>query len=890
MLAGALPLALTASLAIAVPAANAADPIDGAQTSGDVLFPNVGNGGYDALHYDIQLSWTQADPIAQSTIVATTTMTATAPVPLQSFSLDFEGLEIDSVKVNGEAATYTRDIDAAAIKYKLIITPATPVSGEFTTEVQYHGTPSRHQDTDGSWEGWSPTADGATMLGQPIGSMTGFPHNNTPNDKSTYKIALDIPNQITNAAGTGSAAALSIGELVSSAPTAGSGGERRTWTWERTLPTASELVIISIGKYDMITSQVTLSDGRVIPEWSFMDSALSAANKNTIVSRRAQLGTIIRNLETIYGPFPGNSTGVVIDTVPGINYALETEDRSFYTSANSVNGNTLIHELVHSWYGNNVSPRVWNDLWINEGMATWGPTYYNTNEAFGTNTTPVETTYYNTWNTTAAGHARWTIPPAGMTDPYDLYDWQSYTRGALVWTALKVAIGDTAFFALIKEWQSRYAGTSRGTTEFIALAEELSGKDLTAFFQDWVYDADKPAWPEKLSLALTSDPVDGVVEPGDEIEYTLTATNTGRIPLAASEVSVDLSEVLTAGSLDEDTLPAGLTIAGTTLTWAVPATAVDGSATATFTVTVDPLASDTVLSAAATVTTLGGTCTSCTTTHSVDLQPVSPSAAPVVSGTPAVGQVLTAAAPGWAAGAEFAYQWTIDGAEVEGATAATFELTPAALGKEVTVKLTGSKTGYSPVTTESTPVGPVVLGTITVVPTPTIIGSTTFGKTLTASPGTWAAGTTLAYQWNRNGVAIPGATKSTYKLAVADVAKTITISVTGSQPGYADVKATSAATPKVVKAAFSAKAKVKIKGTKRVGKKLTAKTTGWGKGVKVKYRWYAGKKKVGKNKRTLKLTKKFVGKKIRVKITVTKPGFVTKKKASKATVKVKKKR
>ncbi len=116
----------------------------------------------------------------------------------------------------------------------------------------------------------------------------------------------------------------------------------------------------------------------------------------------AQLGTIIRNLETLYGPYPGKSTGVIVDTVPsGVNYALETQDRSFFPSAGSVDGNTLIHELVHQWYGNNVAPTTWTDIWIGEGMATWGPTFYNTAEGFGAGAMPTELTYFNSWNNAA---------------------------------------------------------------------------------------------------------------------------------------------------------------------------------------------------------------------------------------------------------------------------------------------------------------------------------------------------------------------------------------------------------------------------------------------------------------------------------------------------------
>src|SRR5690349_20420197 len=103
--------------------ASSAEPVAGARTSGDSLFPDVGTGGYDVKHYDLDIAWTPGAPVATaSTIAATAKITATADAPLSEFSLDFEGLTVESITVNGAPATWTRDVDAAATKYKLIIT------------------------------------------------------------------------------------------------------------------------------------------------------------------------------------------------------------------------------------------------------------------------------------------------------------------------------------------------------------------------------------------------------------------------------------------------------------------------------------------------------------------------------------------------------------------------------------------------------------------------------------------------------------------------------------------------------------------------------------------------------------------------------------------------
>jgi len=486
-------LALTAALAVGVPLtgpAHAADaePVDGAQTSGDVLFPHVGNGGYDAQHYDVDLAWTPAAQLDRSTIEATATMQAqTTGAPLRSFSMDLEGLQVESVTVDGADATWRRTNSDERVEHKLVVTPATPVLGDFTVEVAYGGVPEAHRDADGSLEGWNATSDGATFLNQPVGAMTGFPHNNTPADKATWTFTLDVPTRLAG----GKAAAVGNGVLASQTPSAD--GARTTWVWDQPRQMASELTIISIGRYAAYHDTIRLASGRELPEWTFVDPTISDDDLATTLASRAQQKNIIDRLETIYGPYPGAATGLVVDVVPdGINYALETQDRSFFPS--SADRSTTVHEITHQWWGDAVSPRVWNDIWINEGMATWSETNY-ANTLAGTSQTTTAEEFYDEWAGEPAGSDAWTIPPAAMTDSADLFGFQTYSRGAMMYEALRTVIGDDDFHTFIRAWQDRYSGTSHGIDDFTALAEEVSGRDLDAFFTDWLLDADKPAWP-----------------------------------------------------------------------------------------------------------------------------------------------------------------------------------------------------------------------------------------------------------------------------------------------------------------------------------------------------------------------------------------------------------
>lgn len=898
-LAGVIAGAVASTALVAGAPAYAVDPIVGPLTSGDPLFPNQGNGGYNVSHYDLDIAWTPGATIALATIDATATITATTTgAPLSSFGLDFEGagLTVSSVTVNGvAAASFTRQDGAPAVApalpeaHKLVVTPATAVDGAFTTVVTYAGIPSTHVDQDTSWEGWVPTADGMIFMGQPIGAMAGYPVNNTPADKATYNISLDIPTTITAGAGAGPAAAISNGVLESKTVN----GARTTWVWDTDHPMASELALISIGKYDVAESTITLADGSTIPEYSFIDSAQSTNNKNTFNTRRVQLGPILRRLESIYGPYPYDSTGVVMDSVPsGINYALETQDRPFFPSVNSVNGNTLIHELAHEWYGDNVTPRVWNDIWINEGMATWGPTWHNSVLSSMTpNPAAVETTYFNSWNNTASTSSNWSVAPSGMTDTRQLYGYQTYTRGAQFYEALRTAIGDTAYFAFLTQWQVRHDDGNGGAADFEALAEELSGRDLTAFFQDWIWETGKPVWPGKFNLALTTDQPAGPVAPESVLTYTLTVTNTGKVTLGDATATLNLSDVLDDATIG--TLPSGVSLNGTTVTWVVPSTPVTvGSNTATVSVpvTLAADASDDTLGASAASTTLGSNCTpaTCTSAHSVPIQPLAPAPTPTITGTPVVGDALTAVPGAWPAGTTLAYQWIVGGADVAGETAASFTPHAADVGQPVTVRVTGSKTHYTSVSKTSGPTANVAVGSLTNTPVPILSGSPVYGETLSAAPGAWDAGTTLSYQWLSGGTPVPGATGATYDVQVDDVGRHVAVAVTGAKPGYASVTRTSAATDVVALQTFGSTAVVILEGQAKVGKKLTALVGAFSPDATITYQWFAGAQVVKSGPGdTLKLKRGLKGKRIKVVVNVSQPGYVMLTMESKPTPKVK---
>lgn len=164
--------------------------------------------------------------------------------------------------------------------------------------------------------------------------------------------------------------------------------------------------------------------------------------------------------------------------------------------------------------------------------------------------------------------------------------------------------------------------------------------------------------------------------------------------------------------------------------------------------------------------------------------PVVAGSTPRITGSTRVGANLKVVDGQWSAGAQRSHQWLRNGAAIPGATAPSYRLTAADLGRRISVTTTGTLTGHGSTVLTSAKTGKVARGTLTRGKV-TIAGTAKVGKTLRAKPGAWKPkGVRISYTWQRNGTTIKGATKSTYKLKQADRSKRIRVKVTARKTGY----------------------------------------------------------------------------------------------------------
>jgi hypothetical protein len=223
-----------------------------------------------------------------------------------------------------------------------------------------------------------------------------------------------------------------------------------------------------------------------------------------------------------------------------------------------------------------------------------------------------------------------------------------------------------------------------------------------------------------------------------------------------------------------------------------------------------------------------------------------------------------------------AYQWLVDGQPVAGATGTTYQVRPGDVGKQISVRVTATKPGYTPLVVETAAIGPVALCTFAHLTEVSISGSPGVGETLDAHPGRWSPNQdTTTYQWFADGQPIPGATGQTFTVTPDQLGKRLTVKVTVSKPACTDASATSAPTGAVQASAIHLTTRPTISGEPTVGRTLTVTAGTWNPTpTTTAYQWLRGGDPIpGATNAAYTPTNADIGKWLTVVVTVTAPGY-----------------
>jgi aminopeptidase N len=472
-LAGALTACTATAGLVLVPAAVAApdNPGEprysaGSDGVGDPYFPLAGNGGIDVQHYALDLAYTPPSPAPAplaGQLEGTATIELVATQDLDRFNLDLRGLTATEVVVDGKPMRFSQEQGN-----ELVITPRPKLKDRETAEVviSYGGATGRPTDVTGELYGWVTTRDGAMVANEPDGAATWFPVNDHPTDKATFDFDVTVPEGLV---------AVANGLLTGRSTEDG----RTTWSWEAPDLMAPYLATATVGNFEL--RDATTTSG--VPVIDAVDRDVTGANRTTTETTLGLTSDMMAYFAGIYGPYPFVAYGSIVDD-DSVGYALETQTRSLFSGVASEG--TAAHELAHSWVGNAVSPERWSDIWLNEGWATYS-THLWTEHRGGASA-------QDRFDALMARPATSTFWNVVVADPgaQNMFAGAVYDRGAGTLHALRVKIGDDAFFELAREWVERYDDGTASTADFEALAEEISGEDLDGFFNVWLHTAGKP--------------------------------------------------------------------------------------------------------------------------------------------------------------------------------------------------------------------------------------------------------------------------------------------------------------------------------------------------------------------------------------------------------------
>ncbi|MEI6123679.1 MAG: M1 family aminopeptidase [Bacteroidota bacterium] len=309
-------------------------------------------------------------------------------------------------------------------------------------------------------------------LSEPFGAPDWWPCKNSLSDKID-SIDVFVTTPSANRVG-------SNGLLLSETTV----GANKIYHWKHKYPIATYLIAIAVTNYQAYSDYVTLNSGTLeILNYVFPE------NLTTAQSQTPDLIPVMQLYDSLFSDYPymNEKYGHAQFNWGG---GMEHQTMTFLVDFNY---DLMAHELAHQWFGDKVTCKSWHDIWINESFATYltGLTYKFLNNASS----------WLTWKQNEIGNiisqTDGSVYCDDTTSVSRIFDGRlSYDKGAMVLNMLKLKIGDSAFFSCMRNFitDAQLAYNFAGTSDFQDHAEASAGKDLTEFFNDWIYNQGYPSY------------------------------------------------------------------------------------------------------------------------------------------------------------------------------------------------------------------------------------------------------------------------------------------------------------------------------------------------------------------------------------------------------------
>nr|WP_082868770.1 M1 family metallopeptidase [Corynebacterium crudilactis] len=389
------------------------------------------NLGFHIRSYNLDLTYR----VAPNLLMGTATLQMDNYQPLDFLTLDLAGsLRVEKVTAIGTAGTRIQVARFRHTDRKLRVTfrNQVPVDQEFSLVIRYRGNP-RPVRSEWGMIGWEELNNGALVASQPSGAPSWFPCDDTPDEKALFDVHFHTDNGYV---------AVITGDLKSKQVS----GSMTTWHYQSRERMATYLAAVHVGDYDTVPLGVSASGVSV-------DAYVPAGQfelRGRILQDFSKQVDMLDAYEKYFGPYPFSTYRVVI-TEDELEIPLEAHGLSSFGANHATGQGTwerlIAHELSHQWFGNSLGLAQWNDIWLNEGFACYA-----------------EWLWFESVGVKSAADSAWefyqglaALPQDILLSnpgPKDMFDDRVYKRGALTVHALRVLLGDAAFFKAVQAYVS----------------------------------------------------------------------------------------------------------------------------------------------------------------------------------------------------------------------------------------------------------------------------------------------------------------------------------------------------------------------------------------------------------------------------------------------------
>ncbi|MBV2165289.1 MAG: T9SS type A sorting domain-containing protein [Kaistella sp.] len=441
----------------------------------------------NTLNYDLRYQRLELDlDPAQQFVSGTVTSHFVPNQNISSIYFDLsDALTVSEVKYHGASLPFTQ---LATKELKIDFPAVIPSSSLDSLSIKYSGAP----DTGGSaGDAFTVSTQNGTpvlyTLSEPYGAQEWFPTKQSLNDKiEKVDLKINTPSQYNVA---------SNGKLYSETLLP---GNRKLTFWQTNYPIPAYLIALGITNY------TKLNDTMGSPAFPFVNYLYPSTTSNsTVMSNIEWTKTVMNTFEQYFGPYPYRSEKyghMQFGWGGGMEHAT-------MSSMGSWGRGIIAHELAHQWFGDKVTCGAWNDIWLNEGFATFGEHLANekllmTNSQF-MSYLGSEMNYI----TSSSGGSVY-VSDTNLGNTGAIFSGRlSYSKGGYVVRMIKWILGDDVFYSALKDYHSR-PELAYGYAKTADLKNSLlmsTGKDFTEFFNDWIYGQGYPTY--QIRWNQTSDQV-----------------------------------------------------------------------------------------------------------------------------------------------------------------------------------------------------------------------------------------------------------------------------------------------------------------------------------------------------------------------------------------------